>query len=62
MVSGEDMVNGKERCYFQEKKCLTDIHNRTAIASKYVFLLEYSGIGTCNFRISRRRDKLWEMK
>ena len=34
MISEEDLVNGKEKCYFQEKKCLTDIHNRTAIASK----------------------------
>ena len=36
MISEEDLVNGKEKCYFQEKKCLTDIHNRTAMASKYV--------------------------
>ena len=34
MISEEDLVNGKEKCYFQEKKCLTDIHNRTAMASK----------------------------
>ena len=36
MISDEDVANGKEKCYFAEKKCLSDIHKSTSLASRSV--------------------------
>ncbi|KAL5259389.1 hypothetical protein ACHWQZ_G009739 [Mnemiopsis leidyi] len=54
MISEEDLVNGKEKCYFQEKKCLTDIHNRTAMASKaslFIALKRWKTKATNSYRV-----------